>query len=1601
MEDLDQRNHTASENEEIALSEENQPKNLPRKKSLWQKVMHWLLGIAGGGLLLLVLLTALLYVPTIQDWIVQGSIGKIEKATGWDVEIGAVRVRFPMKIKISGVKAKDPKTGEMVGEVNYLMANVSLWPIIKGLGLPVSGIDLNKASVDYAFPNDSLLLKADIGRLMLRSFDMDLKTMKMDAQQLMLRDARVDLTVLVDTISKKEPSSPSPLVVLFDRATLSNVFANILILPDSTQITALVKEGDFRTGEVNIKKQYYQAKEIELKTMVSSVGVELEFIPMPWFADIYAKDARYGGPDDIQADIQKLSYETGDGWKLLDGRMKVVKNFDHFYVDDFKIKLPESQLSGYIHMPFDGWLPDSIGTTDIHLRGTLNPTEINRFIGQIDGLPNQVFDIDLSANGNVDKQVEADLLLAREGLINLQVQANANQLFDKKNRRLSAEYSVVTGNELMGTVVTYLNKGKKGKYPAWRIPEGIKIDGDAQYTESLMKAAFRLDDEGMQGLLNAELEYKPRGKVYFADLNINSFDFQKILPRDSIGTTSASIVINGKGTDFYSPKTSFLVNAAIDTTSYKGFGLKSITLLSELHQNQFYAAINSPNEAIQLTAQADATIKKNDLVGSINIFVDTIIPSQIGLKVPIIESARLELRSNIRSDLKEYYEFGGEIENFYLTTDKNKIHPTNTYLRAHTTNQTMNAEVTSGDLSLKFESANGLKDFSSRVKKVMEEVKVSLADSLGQMNMAPWIEHYPDMKVDFTMGRNNLLRAYLDEYRIGAASASLNLATKTGEGLSGLGVVSYLQRDTFRIDNVDLVLRQDSSFFTAVTTVHKERFRNQMPFNILLSLTSNVKRSEAYLSWLDSAEKEFINLGLELWNKPNGDLTFGFTPDPVILAYNVFSATNQDYVTLPKGNSKMLEANVELTSPEGATIRFMGMPSEEGHLSKIKINQLKLSQLDGIEFVPDLKGLLDAEIDWLQTSGNANKLDGLVTLKGLEFEKKTIGDIQLFADVKQSPKDMLLNSQLLLNDEKVMQATYFNPMKVKKGQKFAIALQNFPLDKANPFLPSKYARLSGFLEGEISNFDTRLSITEAKKRAYNGAIRMRDAELYTPIANETYILDNRPIIVSEGKARFNKYALSANDRQMLLDGTVDLEHDFGLDLRVLGDDILLLNSEKTRNTMVFGVVNADANLRISGPLNAIKLRGNIDLLGNTNVTYQSQKSELQNRNRYKGLVTFTDFSDTLFVAKKNAVDSLTLGGMDIRLGIHLDPATKVNALLTKDGDNRFSIQGGGDFNLIIPPYGDMNLNGTYDIQEGDINLALTAISRKFNIRQGSRIIWNGDLLEPKLDFKATSRIRSSVASPGEPPRQVDFDVNIIAEDRLDQLKLRFETEAPQDLSMRNILAGMSPEEQNRQSIMLLTTGLFIGGNSGIGSKGFDVNSALTSLLASQINSLAGEALNAEINLGISDASNTLGQGTNYSYSITKRFYNDRINFTLGGKMVAGQAATGLRQSFIDNLSVEYRLDQAGTHYLRFFHNKNYENLLDGEVTETGAGYLIRRRHYSLWDLFRFNSLKKPQLPDAPSEELPSDSIPDVTIVGDSLALPVREDSSITSESDTE
>lgn len=152
---------------------------------------------------------------------------------------------------------------------------------------------------------------------------------------------------------------------------------------------------------------------------------------------------------------------------------------------------------------------------------------------------------------------------------------------------------------------------------------------------------------------------------------------------------------------------------------------------------------------------------------------------------------------------------------------------------------------------------------------------------------------------------------------------------------------------------------------------------------------------------------------------------------------------------------------------------------------------------------------------------------------------------------------------------------------------------------------------------------------------------------------------------------------------------------------------------------------------------------------------------------------------------------------------------------------------------------------------------------------------------------------------------------------------------------------------------MLATGVYM--NSGVKGGGLSMGSALNSVIQSQINSLAGSAfqsINASFTMGMEDrtSAETGDKQTDYSFRYSQRLFNDRVQIVIGGKVTTGANATNDAESFIDNISLEYRLDTSGTRYVRVFYDKNYESVLDGEITETGVGLVLRRK-WTAWANF--------------------------------------------------
>ena len=97
--------------------------------------------------------------------------------------------------------------------------------------------------------------------------------------------------------------------------------------------------------------------------------------------------------------------------------------------------------------------------------------------------------------------------------------------------------------------------------------------------------------------------------------------------------------------------------------------------------------------------------------------------------------------------------------------------------------------------------------------------------------------------------------------------------------------------------------------------------------------------------------------------------------------------------------------------------------------------------------------------------------------------------------------------------------------------------------------------------------------------------------------------------------------------------------------------------------------------------------------------------------------------------------------------------------------------------------------------------------------------------------------------------------------------------------------------------------------------------------------------------------------------MSKSLFNDRFKIVVGGNYSTdADADENFSQNLINDISFEYMLNRSGSMYVRLFRHVGYESILEGEITQTGVGFVLKRKLNSLRDIFRFSPRTKTPSP---------------------------------------
>ena len=308
------------------------------------------------------------------------------------------------------------------------------------------------------------------------------------------------------------------------------------------------------------------------------------------------------------------------------------------------------------------------------------------------------------------------------------------------------------------------------------------------------------------------------------------------------------------------------------------------------------------------------------------------------------------------------------------------------------------------------------------------------------------------------------------------------------------------------------------------------------------------------------------------------------------------------------------------------------------------------------------------------------------------------------------------------------------------------------------------------------------------------------------------------------------------------------------------------------------------------------------------------------------------------------------------MNVTIAPDVAMAVYLSEDGQNRINLQGGGSLTYSMNRLGDTRFAGKYELTGGQVRYTPPVISAKdFTITPGGFVSWTGEMTDPSFSIRAVESVRTTVTMEDQSTRQVNFQISILLSGSLENLDIRFDLAAPEDLTLQNQLASLTPEQRQNQAMALLLYNTYTGpGTSAKVNTGNPINSFITKELNQWAqNSLRGVDLSFGID-SYNDASGGAdGTRTDYSYKLSKKFFDNRVQVSVGGSVSTGaNPGTNTAESLVDDISLEYQLTRRDNMYLKLFRQNDYESILEGEVTETGIGFGVRKKVLKLGDLFR-------------------------------------------------
>ena len=1572
-----------------------------------KKFMKWM----GAAILVPVVLVAsvagLLYFPPFQRWAVKQASAYASEKTGMDISVGSVSLKFPLDLSLNDVSVVQRDSvsgapGDTIARIGSVVADVQLKPLLKKQ-VVVDELTFENAHVNTADFIKAAHVKGDIGKLRVTNSDIllnsdenpDLSDVRLS--DVLLKDADLDI-VLADSVPEDTTESDTPWRIFAEKAKIENSDVR-LTMPGSidektgkkgpdTHVTAHLGDATISNGAFDLKNGTYKVGSVDIdkSDLAYDVGpkpkkkkssneldtnhLDLKNVSLKADDISYDSNASIDKPQ-LAANLKKLAFKeqsgldvrnvsgqlsmyAGDEAKGTSGRLKLKNG---------KVVTSESSFETDLDMSLDSFSDLNPGTFKGTIHASLGKQDLMRFMGSMPAgfrqkWPNQQLKIDGVVRGNMKNLSFTDLNLQLPTAFKAKASGTMQNLDNPE--RLKADVDFDARGDNLDFVRELMPQDIRRDV---RIPRGLAVAGHAKINGQQYDATFRAStpsSKSARGTLAGDVKFDANRMAYDAHLKANNLPLQQFLPNYGLSPLTGTIDVKGQGTDIMSPKTRLQAKADIRQFNYGGYSLAGMKANATIANGRAHANINSQNNLIRGTASLDALMSTNRLRGTLVTDLNHADLRRLGLvddDMMVSGCAHLD----IDSDLKQSHKVQGSLGDLTLimaVTDSTGhkhteiYRPDDMWVDLLTRRDTTHAVVDCGDFHLSMDADEGYEKLLKVGTQLADEVARQYDERV--IDQARLRENLPSARIALTSGRENFFVEMMQRYGYDMHSLNCHLTSSPQTGLNGNLHLESLMVDSILLDTINFGIVSDAQRTTYQAQIRNNKHNPQYTFNALIDGIVQDRGTIFGTRLYDDKGELGVRLGLAATMQDDGFMFRSYGKDP-ILGYKTFHVNDDNYVFL--GRDRRVSADVSLRADDGTGVQIYTNDDNTDALQDItaSLHHFDLERvLSVIPYTPDVSGMMSGDFHVIQTEKEVSVSTNL-DVKDMAYERWPMGDIGTeFVYMPKSDGSHYVDGILSRNGEEVATVSGTYQSEGKGYLDAQLGLNRLPLSLVNGFIPDHIIGLEGYGEGTLT-MRGPLSTPDV-----DGEVYLDSAYLISQPYGVRLRFDNDPVTIKDSRLLFENFNMYANnDSPLTTYGYLDFSNldRMRLDMRMRAQNFLLIDSKENARSEAYGKAYVNFYGTMNGLLSNLTMRGKLDVLGTTDLVYILRDSPLTTDNQLDELVRFTDFADTT----QTVVTRPELTGFNMDMTVDVSKGAHVMAYLNTDKTNFIDLMGGGTLRMLYNTNDNLRLTGRYTLANGEMKYSLPIIPLKtFTIKDGSYIEFTGDPMNPTLNITATERVKAAVSASNGVGRSVDFECGVIITKTLSDMGLEFTLDAPEDMQMHNELQIMSLEQRGKLAVTMLTTGMYLADGD---TNGFSMNNALNTFLQSEINNITGNALRTlDFSLGLDNTTDAMGNSaTNYSFRFAKRFWNNRLKIAVGGKVTTGAEIENQNQSFFDNVTFEYRLDDTANKYVTLFYQNNVYDWLDGYTQKYGAGFIWRRSLQHFKDIFNLKSEKSPMV----------------------------------------